>query len=173
MRLRTLLLCLCLLGCAVPAAARTPAERDVEALVSGFCDSWNRHDATALAALMAQDGDFVTVASRWFHGRHDIELYHRRLFAGRYRQSTFLSRAVRFRFVTPRLAVVHWIWQLSGNTDAAGAARPPSWGMMSMVAARRGKRWSIVTAHESTGRKAPAGEELGIDLPMPLPDDLP
>jgi hypothetical protein len=40
-------------------------------LLQAHCDVWNKHDAHALAELLADDGDFVTVATVYLHGRAD------------------------------------------------------------------------------------------------------
>jgi uncharacterized protein (TIGR02246 family) len=40
------------------------------------CDAWAKHDGHALAKIMAEDVDFVTVATTHLHGRPDFETFH-------------------------------------------------------------------------------------------------
>src|SRR5580658_11144559 len=79
--------------------AQTKSDEDaVRNVPQAFCDAWNRHDGHALAQVMADDVDFVTVGAMWLHSREDFEKYHARLLNGRFNQSTItmLQTAVRF-----------------------------------------------------------------------------
>ena len=53
------------------------------------CDAWNSRNAHELAMVMADDVDFVTVATVYLHGRADYEMFHARLLSGRFKESTF------------------------------------------------------------------------------------
>jgi uncharacterized protein (TIGR02246 family) len=44
-------------------------EEAVAKLPQQFCDAWAKHDGHALAKIMADDVDFVTVATTYLHGR--------------------------------------------------------------------------------------------------------
>ncbi len=88
-----------------------------------------KHDGHALAAVMAQDVDFVNVGARWFHGRRDFETYHSRLLSGRFAQSTTGALEIRTRFIRPDLAAIHWTWWIEGDKDFDGAPRPKRHGL--------------------------------------------
>ena len=84
-------------------------------LPQAHCDAWNRRDAHALAAMFADDADFVTVATVYLHGRSDYEAFHARLLAGRFKESTFTPLQTSLRFLRPDIGVVHWSWPKSAR----------------------------------------------------------
>ena len=69
--------------------AQTKSDEDaVRKLPQSFCDAWAKHDGHELAEIMADDVDFVTVATTFLHGRADFEKFHVRLLSGRFKDST-------------------------------------------------------------------------------------
>ena len=48
-------------------------EEAVRALPKAFCNAWAKHDGRELAAIMADDVDFVTVRGVWLQGRANFE----------------------------------------------------------------------------------------------------
>ena len=57
------------------AVADVHTKHDEEALreiLKAFCDAWAQHNGHALAKIMADYVDFVTVGVTWFHGRADF-----------------------------------------------------------------------------------------------------
>lgn len=77
------------------------SKADEEALVKlpqEFCAAWAKHDGHALARIMAEDVDFVTVATTYLHGKADFETFHVRLLSGRFKDSsiTLLQSTTRF-----------------------------------------------------------------------------
>jgi uncharacterized protein (TIGR02246 family) len=90
------------------ANAQTKSDEEaVRALPRAFCAAWAKHDGHELAAIMAEDVDFVTVGGVWLHGRVNFEKYHSRLLAGRFRDATDTLLEIRVRFLRPDEAVVH------------------------------------------------------------------
>src|SRR5215467_15028664 len=74
---------------AVSANAQTKVDEEaVRKLPQSFCDAWAKHDGHELAKIMADDVDFVTVATVYLHGRTDFEKFHARLLSGRFKDST-------------------------------------------------------------------------------------
>ena len=70
-------LCLVVLGAGAANAQQTRQdEAALRALPQAFSAAFNKHDGHALAAIMAEDVDFVTVGLTWLHGRDDFEKYH-------------------------------------------------------------------------------------------------
>ena len=63
-------------------------EQAVRRLPQAFSDAWAKHDGHELAKIMADDVDFVTVATTYLHGRADFEKFHVRLLGGRFKQSS-------------------------------------------------------------------------------------
>src|SRR5580700_12231651 len=91
-----------------PTKAQTKADEEaVRKLPQAFSDAWARHDGHELAKIMADDVDFVTVATTYLHGRSDFEQFHVRLLSGRFKGSTITPLETTVRFLRPDMAVVH------------------------------------------------------------------
>ena len=133
------------------------------------CDAWNRHDAHALAQILAEDGDFVTVATVYLHGRADYEKFHARLLNGRFGESKFAPLETTVRFLHPDMGVVHWSWQMTGDKNYDGTPRPPRFGMMTMVAEKRSGTWQIVVAQNTNSLLGKPPELEGITTPIAVP----
>ena len=71
-------------------------EEAVAKLPQKFCDAWTKHDGHALANIMAENVDFVTVATIYLHGRADFETFRVRLL-----MAVCLKRIPSFAFITP------------------------------------------------------------------------
>jgi uncharacterized protein (TIGR02246 family) len=141
----------------------------VRRLPQAFCDAWARRDGHALAQLMAEDVDFVTVAAVYLHGRADFEKFHTRLLSGRFKESTNTLLHTTVRFISPDTAVVHWSWRIEGDKNFDGTPRQPRYGLMTMVAAKRGGAW-LVTAAPNTNAVLGVPPELqGINTSIPVP----
>lgn len=67
-------------------AQRKADEEAVRRLPQAFSDAWAKHDGHELAKIMADDVDFVTVATTYLHGRADFEKFHTRLLSGALRK---------------------------------------------------------------------------------------
>lgn len=167
--MRKLLLIAVALSFGAIAQAQTKADEEaVRALPRAFCDAWAKHDGHQLAAIMAEDVDFVTVGAMWFHGRADFEKYHTKLLAERFRESTNTMLETKLRFLRPDEAVVHWSWAIEGDKNPDGSPRPKRFGLMTMVAQKRNGAWLVVVAHNTNA--GPGSPEVGdIKLPIQLP----
>lgn len=162
------LLITCMLG---SAHAQTNADREaVRALPKKFCDAWAKHDAHHLAAIMADDVDFVTVGATWTHGRRDFEKYHSRLLTGRFKDSSNTPLEIAERFLRPDLAVIHCNWTITGDKNFDGTARPQRYGMMVMVAEKRSGEWFVVVGQNTNRAETTVPPELdGITTRIPVP----
>lgn len=100
-----------------------PDEEALRKLPQLHCDAWNNRDAHALAAMFADDGDFVTVATVYLHGRADYETFHARLLDGRFQKLSMAMPSA------PLVAVVvstggrvgphWWPWKVPAPGDAS------------------------------------------------------
>jgi uncharacterized protein (TIGR02246 family) len=111
-------------------------EEAVSKLPQEFCDAWAKHDGHALAKIMAEDVDFVTVATTYLHGRADFETVHVRLLGGRFKDSTITLLKTTTRFLRPDMAVIHWSWKIEGDKNPDGTPRQPRYGMMTLGGCR-------------------------------------
>jgi uncharacterized protein (TIGR02246 family) len=144
-------------------------ETAIRRLPQAFCAAWNRHDGHALAQVMADDVDFVTVGAMWLHGRPDFEKYHVRLLSGRFNQSmmTLLQTAV--RFLRPEVAIVHWSWKIVGDRNPDGTSRAPRYGLITMVVEKRGGNWLVVASQNDNAVPWARAEGQMPNLAMPIP----
>ena len=160
------------LNLAVPSTVLAETKSDEAAIRNvpqAFCDAWNRHDGHALAQVMADDVDFVTVGAMWLHGRPDFEKYHARLLVGRFRQSTLTSLQTAVRFLRPAVAIVHWSWKISGDRNADDTPRQPRYRMMTMIVEKRQGTWLVVASQNGNAVPWDAADREIPKLAMPIP----
>src|SRR5216684_4642468 len=125
--------------------AQTKADEEAaRKLPQAFREAWAKHDGHELAKIMADDVDFVTVATTYLHGRSDFETFHVRLLSGRFKEAMIAPLQTTVRFLRPDIAVVHWSWRIEGDKNPDGSPRQPRYGMMTMVAEKRGGAWLVV-----------------------------
>lgn len=154
----------------LPLAARGQDRvADPSALPEAFSNAWARGDGQALGAIMSEDVDFVTVGGAWLHGREDFSLYHERLLQGRFSGSVIEPLEVRIRSIRPDLVFVRWSWRMTGDRNADGSARPPRFGLMSMLAEKKGDGWEVVGAQNTNAGPGTAPEIEGLEFPIRLP----
>jgi uncharacterized protein (TIGR02246 family) len=166
------------LALAAPSIVLAQTKADAAAVRNvpqAFCDAWNRHDGHALAQVMAEDVDFVTVGAMWLHGRRDFEKYHVLLLSGRFKQSTTTSLQTAVRFLRPDVAIVHWSWKIAGDRNADGTPRQPRYGMMTMVVEKRDGSWLVAASqNDNADPWTPAeGQMPNLATPIPGPSQEP
>jgi uncharacterized protein (TIGR02246 family) len=167
-RIAGLLLLICLATSTLEAQTKADEEA-VRKLPQIHCDAWNKHDAHELAKLMADDGDFVTVATVYLHGRADYEKFHARLLSGRFKTSVFTPLETTVRFLRPDLAVVHWSWKMTDDKNYDGTDRPPRFGLMTLVVEKREGAWQIVVAQNTNSLLGTPPELQDIKTPIAIP----
>ena len=160
-----------LLFFAAGASSQTKLDEDaVRRIPQAFSDAWAKHDGHELAKIMADDVDFVTVATTYLHGRDDFEKFHTRLLGGRFKESTITVLETTTRFLHPDLAVVHWSWRIAGDRNMDGTRREqPRYGMMTMVAEKRKGSWLVVVAQNTNAGLGVPPELEGIKTPIAIP----
>jgi uncharacterized protein (TIGR02246 family) len=173
--MKTFALTLLALFMAAPALVRAQTKTDlkiVHKIPQDFCDAWAKHDGHALARIMADDVDFVTVGATLIHGRSDFESYHTRLLSGRFKDSTITLLQVEARFLRPDVAIVHWTWKIAGDKNPNGSPRNPRYGLMTMVAEKHGGSWLVGASQNDNSLSGLAPEFSGLSSPLPLPDQV-
>src|SRR6266568_3349135 len=156
---------------ATGANAQSKADEEaVRKLPQAFCEAWAKHDGHELARIMAEDVDFVTVATTYLHGRADFEKFHTRLLSGRFKEANLTSLQTTARFLRPDIAVVHWSWKIESDRNMDGTVRQqPRFGMMTMVAERRNGTWQVVVAQNTNAVLGVPPELQDIKTPIPIP----
>ena len=152
------------------SAQSKPDEEAVRKLPQAFCEAWAKHDGHELAKIMAEDVDFVTVATTYLHGRADFEKFHTRLLSGRFKDSTNTVLQTTVRFLGHDMAVVHWSWKIEHDRSMDGTMRSePRYGMMTMVAEKRNGAWLVVVAQNTNAVLGVPPELQDIKTPIPIP----
>ena len=114
-----------------------------------FAEAWNKRDATALAALFAENADFVNVVGLWWQNRSAIEKAHHYGLTTFFAESLIAVRRTKVRMIGPDAAVIHARWKLTGQIDSTGKSLEPRSAIMVFVAERVADRW-IVQAAQNT-----------------------
>ena len=167
--MKSLFLILVILGLALTVQGKNQADEDaLRLLPRAFCDAWAKHDGHALARIMAEDVDFVTVGAVWLSGREAFETYHTRLLATRFRESTNTPLETIIRFLRPDFALVRWSWSIEGDKNPDGSARPKRFGLMTVLAEKRKGTWVVVSAQNTNaGPGAPEADDLQLPIRLP------
>ena len=167
-------LLLFLLASTSTALAQSKADEDaVRKLPQDFCDAWAKHDGHALAKIMADDVDFVTVATTYLHGRADFEKFHVRLLSGRFKDSTVTRIETTSRFLRPDMAVIHWSWKIEGDKNPDGTPRQPRYGMMTLVAEKKNGNWLVIVGQNTNAILGIPPELQDIKTPIAIPGTTP
>jgi uncharacterized protein (TIGR02246 family) len=156
----------------VLAQSKTDQEA-VAKLPQDFCDAWAKHDGHELARIMADDVDFVTVATTYLHGRADFEAFHVRLLSGRFKDSSITVLKTTARFLRPDMAVVHWSWKIEGDRNPDGTLRQPRYGMMTLVAEKRDGHWLVIVGQNTNAILGIPPELQDIRPPIAIPGTAP
>lgn len=172
MRIVATAIVLALATLSVTQAQTRSDEAAVRNLPLAFAEAFNQHDGHRLAAIMADDIDFVTVGATWLHGKPDFEKYHTRLLSGRFHGIETEVMQVAVRFLRSDIAVIHWSWTSTGDKNPDGTARKRRYGMMTMVAEKRSGRWLVVASQNDDSFPGLPPEFDGITSPMPMPDQV-
>lgn len=118
-------------------------------VVSLWESAWNSSDADAIAALFADDADFVNVVGLWWHDRASIRDAHAFGFAKMFPDSKMTMAAPRVRHVGTDAAVVQCQWHMVGQSSPTGAPVGERQGVFTFVLERRTGGWIAVAAHNT------------------------
>ncbi len=121
----------------------------VKQIERGWQEAWNRHDMKALAVLVAEDVDFITVSGIWLKGRKSFEEHHARVHVMQFKESVWTTTDVQVKFLKPDIALVHVSWGLRGDKDPDGTPRQPRRGIFTRVVTKHGGKW-LIQASQNT-----------------------
>lgn len=115
-----------------------------------FAEAWNDGDADALAALFAQDADFVNVVGLWWEDRPSIREAHDYGFRAIFTGSKMDVDRVKVRSLGERAAVVVCSWSLTGQAAQGQVSPGPRRGVFTFVAERDDNAgWCAVSAQNT------------------------
>ena len=84
----------------------TSDEGALHRLVYELESAWNAADASAFAALFAEDAEFIHILGGYYTGREAIEAGHRMIFGTIYKSSTVRYSVEKIKFVRPDVALI-------------------------------------------------------------------
>src|SRR6202035_3756590 len=110
------------------SSAQMASNRDadtaaIKQTVAAFQDTWNTHDAHALAMKYVEDGDFSSVKGEDSHGRKQLEDHYATVF-GTFLKNAHTTDTVRsIRFLGPDTCSVDIYWLLTEPNAPGGGLR--------------------------------------------------
>jgi uncharacterized protein (TIGR02246 family) len=140
-------------------AAASDEESGIRQVQVLQADAWNRHDATAYAALFTEDGDCVNVVGWWWKGRAQIESKLKAAFAFVFHESQLTVTDTSVRFLSPTIAIAHVSWTMTGAKTPPGMPEPRQ-GIEIQVLQKRSGHWLIQSFQNTSAipeRPFPAG----------------
>lgn len=115
-----------------------------------FAEAWNDHDPDAIAGLFTEDADFVNVVGLWWEDRRNIRRAHARGFREMFGRSTMALERTKVRNLGDDVAVVHALWQMTGQVDPDGETAGGRQGVFVFVVEHRADRgWLAATAQNT------------------------
>ncbi len=143
---------------AQPARPQTKANnadrKAVEAIAANFKDAWNRHDMDALAALVAEDVDYVTVvgASDWEKGRKEFRQRHAEVHQTMFKDSVLTIKETHVKFLRPDIALAHVLWETKGDVIPERKPGAPRAGIFTWIIEKRSGKWLIIASQNTENR---------------------
>lgn len=123
----------------------TTAPATAEEFPRAFATAWGARDAAGLAALLAEDGDFLSLTGGWAEGRRAVETLFRDELAGAFSQSRLVTGKTRLRPLGPGAAVLQQRYVLSGLVDAEGRDMGRTGAILIAVLLARAGGWHAIT----------------------------
>lgn len=130
--------------------------KTVEAIAARFQAAWNRHDMEALAALVAEDVDYVTVvgAREWEKGRQEFQQRHAEVHQTMFKNSVLTIKETHVKFIRPDIAIAHVLWETQGDAVPDRQPGEPRAGIFTWVVEKHRGKWLII-ASQNTENKTP------------------
>jgi uncharacterized protein (TIGR02246 family) len=136
-------------------------ERAIQAILQQIEAAWNAYDSVGIAAVFAEDANFIHIFGGQLDGRTAIEGAHRvilnTIYAGSH--ATFTLRSI--RFVRPDVAVVLARMQLKfqeKNQPREIETRP------TLIVVREQEKWQIVMFQNTRISEVPAAAQAAAQL---------
>ena len=127
MKTKSLLAAALILAVSAPVVltAASADETAIRELTSTFVAAWNNHDAAAMAATWAEDGDLINPAGIVAKGRAAVqELLAKEHFTVM-KATTFEITNLDLRMMTREIALGDWSIVITGMADPDGKTMPP------------------------------------------------
>jgi uncharacterized protein (TIGR02246 family) len=140
-------------------ASRPDDEGRIRQVQAAQADAWNRHDASAYAALFTEEGDCINLVGWWWKGRAEIQSKLSAAFAFVFHDSRLEITETTTRFLGPDVAVAHVRWTMTGAKTPPGMPEPRQ-GIEIQVLQKKSGHWLIQSFQNTISvpeRPFPAG----------------
>jgi uncharacterized protein (TIGR02246 family) len=108
----------------------------------------------ALAALVADDVDFITVAGNWRKNRKEFEEHHsNKRHEMQYNESVWTTKNIEVKFIRTDVAMAHVEWIIKGDKDPDGTPRKPRQGISTWVVEKQKGQWLIIATQNTNLRE--------------------
>ena len=139
----------------------TADERAIQDILQQMEAAWNVYDSVGIAALFAEDANFIHIFGGQLDGRIAIEAAHRVIFNTIYRGShaTFTLRSI--RLVRPDVAVVFARAQVKfkeNNETREMETRP------TFIVVKEQEKWQVIAFQNTKISQAPAAAQAAAQL---------
>lgn len=111
-----------------------------------FADAWSARDARAIAALFAEDADFLTLTGHWAEGRKAITETLAGELAGAFARAKLVTGRSKGRAISPGVAHVMQRFVLSGILNADGHDAGRIGAVLSAVLTATDGGWTVAAA---------------------------
>lgn len=139
----------------------TADERAIQEILQQMEAAWDAYDSVGIAALFAEDANFIQIFGGQLDGRTAIEAAHRVIFNTIYKGShaTFMLRSI--RFVRLDVAVVFAGAQVKfkENNEAREIETRPTF-----IVVKEEERWQIVIFQNTKVSQVPAAAQAAAQL---------
>lgn len=126
-------------------ATSVATQTTAEAVVHEFSKAWNKHDAKALAALFAPDGDLINPGGRPASGKAEIEQFFGEEHTGYLKDSQMNVSIRRVRQLRPDIAIVTVDMAMTGVRGPGSNELSSGDIITTFVVEKQGDAWRIVT----------------------------
>lgn len=114
-----------------------------------FATAWNAKNPDGIAALFAEDADFVNVVGLWWRRKQRIWKAHEIGLRTFFRDSRLTVEQTEVKYVTEAVATVHARWTISGQYAPNGTAAGDRQGIFLFVAHQEAEGWICVAAQNT------------------------
>jgi uncharacterized protein (TIGR02246 family) len=128
---------------ATPLPAFTGEKAEVNAAHQEFTARWNRHDATALAAMWVEDGDYTEPDGRTVFGREEILRLLKIEHGSVFKNSQLDLHVERVRMIEKGVAVADGTYELLGANDPSGRPIGLRSGYFTTVLVKQDGKWQV------------------------------
>ena len=159
MRSAIVLLAVVMVGTGAFAQDRKQDEAAIRAIIQEEITSWNAGDAKIYSQRFAEDGTFTNVRGEFYRGHKEFLDRHEVIFRGMFKGSKLTQQIVSLRFVTPDVAIVETLTEVTGykelrlgtSADTSGRLRT----RLLQVMTKHGGAWTIQTYHNTDIKSPP------------------